>query len=150
MLDRAALASFWEKAQHETGWTAPFGKAVDGLTAAQAAWKPAPERHSIWQIVNHLSFWREDVVRGNEAKGPASDELIERENWRAPASTGAPTEGEWRAAQDRFRASHEAIVRSLRETEWDPTSALHVISHDFYHVGQIMLLRAMQGLKPIE
>ena len=26
-----------------------------GLTAEQAAWKPAPDRNSIWQIVDHLT-----------------------------------------------------------------------------------------------
>ena len=31
-------------------WHPPLATAVYGLTAAQAAWKPAPERHSIWQI----------------------------------------------------------------------------------------------------
>jgi len=35
-------------------WQPSLSKALEGLTAAQAAWKPSPARHSIWQIVRHL------------------------------------------------------------------------------------------------
>src|SRR5207302_2852007 len=30
-------------------WQPSLKEALEGLTAAQAAWKPAPEPHSIWQ-----------------------------------------------------------------------------------------------------
>ena len=35
-------------------WQPPISVAVKGLTAAQAARKPAPAQHSIWQIVRRL------------------------------------------------------------------------------------------------
>ncbi len=40
--------------------------AVAGLTAEQAAWKPGPERHSIWQIVRHVIRWKESVLAAVE------------------------------------------------------------------------------------
>ena len=33
--------------------------ALDGVTAEQAAWKPAGADNSIWENVNHIIFWTE-------------------------------------------------------------------------------------------
>src|SRR3972149_1956466 len=55
-----------------------------GLTAAQAAWHSGPERHSIWQMVHHLSHYcRLMLLRLDGAPIP--------ENWR---------EGEWGPRED--------------------------------------------------
>jgi hypothetical protein len=45
------------------GWQPPLWLAVQGLTAEQAAWKPSPERHSIWQIVRHVVCWKRGVLQ---------------------------------------------------------------------------------------
>ena len=34
-----------------------------GLTAQEAAWRPAPERHNIWEIVLHAAYWKYIVHR---------------------------------------------------------------------------------------
>ena len=48
---------------------------LDGVTATQASWKPAPGRNSIWQIVNHLSETKEWSIRAIETgdPGPSPD-----------------------------------------------------------------------------
>jgi DinB superfamily len=38
-------------------WQPSLAMAVQGLTAAQVSWKPGPDRHSIWQIVRHVTHW---------------------------------------------------------------------------------------------
>src|SRR2546427_12204190 len=43
-------------------WQPSLAMAIDGLTAKQAAWKPAPERHSIWQIVRHVAHWKQATL----------------------------------------------------------------------------------------
>jgi hypothetical protein len=55
-MDRPALVKWWYEAQAEGLWAASWAKAVAGLTPQQAAWTPAPGRHSIWQIVEHIVF----------------------------------------------------------------------------------------------
>src|SRR6187549_87035 len=59
-MDRELLTKWWGEAWDEGLWAAAWGKAIDGLTAKQAATQPAPGRKSIWQIVNHMIFWREN------------------------------------------------------------------------------------------
>lgn len=147
MFDRKDLAAFYEAAQHKVGWSAPWGAALEGLTPQQAAWKPSPERHSIWQIVNHVSFWREEVLRRTAGQAKAGDDLVALENWRGPEEA---TERAWAATKARFRDSHEAMARSALDESAPLEGVLNMLGHDFYHVGQIMYLRAMQGLPAIE
>src|SRR6478735_7966396 len=40
---------------------------LKNITAGQAAAKPDPARNSIWEIVNHLIAWRQNVLQ--RAKG---------------------------------------------------------------------------------
>ena len=68
-MDRHALVEQWDEAWSEGVWWTAWSRALEGLTAEQAAWKPAPDRHSIWQLVNHMAFWREYMA--NRAEGGA-------------------------------------------------------------------------------
>jgi DinB superfamily len=43
-------------------WQPSLAMAVRGLTAAQAAWRPGPNRHSIWQIVRHVTRWKQATL----------------------------------------------------------------------------------------
>src|ERR671913_1482504 len=36
---------------------------IRGLTAAEAAWRPAPGRHSVWELVVHAAYWKYAVRR---------------------------------------------------------------------------------------
>lgn len=39
-------------------WHGALWPHVADLTAEQALWRPAPDRHCIWEIVRHVNFWR--------------------------------------------------------------------------------------------
>ncbi|MEW6046901.1 MAG: DinB family protein [Bacillota bacterium] len=153
------LKALWE----EGGPHAPISKASQSLSAAQAFFRPAPERHSIWQNVMHMAFWREHLV--STLKGEAkqlTDELLEHENW-PPHPDPADSEA-WNAARSRLEATQQALVQlvaSLDEARLQQprrpggrtSLASELVSyavHDAYHVGQIMLLRALQGLAPLD
>ena len=34
-----------------------------GVTARQAAWRPAPRRHNIWELTVHAAYWKHTVRR---------------------------------------------------------------------------------------
>lgn len=146
LIEREPLVKLWEEAWEEGLWAAAWGKAVDGLTPEQAAWKPHPERHSIWQIANHILFWREDTFRTLAGDKPDQVE-VDRRNWEEPAEVSAPA---WEGTRRRFAESHQEIVRTLRGEETRLNRFLYHLPHDNYHVGQIMYLRAMLGLPAIE
>lgn len=151
-MDRQELARWWDEAARDGVWWAPWSRAVEGLTAEQAAWKPAPRRHSIWELVSHMTFWREYITYRNQGGAPSSQAEVDRQNWQEPAEI---TEEAWQAARERFAASHTRVRALLADPnapappkpELDPR---YFLFHDSYHVGQIMYIRALLGLEALE
>ncbi len=135
----------------------PLIAAVAGLTAAQAAWKPAPERHSIWQITLHMAHWMDaglDALAGE----PQVYEDLQRSDWHVPSGD----EGAWRADVERLHTAYRQLKERLHAmTEKDLSGMLEpyqgkpwyaaamrfarTATHDTYHLGQIRYLRALQG-----
>ncbi len=74
------------------GWQPPLWASVQGLTAEQAAWKPSPERHSIWMIVRHLLLWKRGVLNAWEGNLPDEGQLS-ASDWKE----GSGTQAEWEA-----------------------------------------------------
>lgn len=146
MMTNVDLANWFDKSWREDTYSPPWSKAVQGLTPEQAAWKPDGAKHSIWQIVMHMSFWREYMLR--ELEGEERDEEeIARRNWPEPEDI---SEAAWQAAVDRLVETQAQITAAIRESEEKAATLRNFIEHASYHMGQIMLLRAMQGLPPLD
>lgn len=146
-MDRSELVTWWDEAWTSGLWAAAWGKAVAGLTPQQAAWSPGPGRRSIWQQVNHMVFWRTISLRRlRGGKGPSEDEL-RRGNWQGPAKV---TPAAWRATIKRFADSHKKVRTAMANKKNPLDRVRYLVPHDNYHVGQIMLLRALQGMEPLE
>ncbi len=144
---RDFLVAQWDQAWEKGLWAAPWSRVLEGLTPQQAAWKPEPERHSIWQILNHMVFWRWYVVhrlRGGELLSP--DE-VSRRNFAEPTRVD---EASWSGAAANFGVSHRDARAALADPSLDLTNLAHMAAHDSYHVGQIMVLRSMQGMAVID
>ncbi len=146
LIERESLITMWTEAWEEGLWAAAWSAAIEGLTPQQAAWKPQPGRHSTWQIVNHLLFWREYSFRVLVGDRPVQVE-VDRRNWEEPTEVNPAV---WEETRRRFAESQEEILRTLRGEETRLNRFLYHLPHDNYHIGQIMYLRAMQGLEPIE
>jgi len=125
-----------------------------GVGHAEAAWKPYEDRHSIWELVLHVAYWKyavrrrldESVPRGAFPRSPA--------NW--PRVPDRPGEREWEEDRALLRAEHEALVcaaRSLAPDRIDRRDAkgqyraldlvFGVATHDIYHTGQIQLMKRL-------
>ena len=102
--DRELLLSFWNAAWSEGLWAAAWSKSVDNLTPAQAAWSPAPGRHSIWQIVLHMIFWRENELRRFATGQPPSAKEVEELNFPTLTDTSQIA---WDKACERLRDTQE-------------------------------------------
>lgn len=140
-------------------WHPPLGMAVQGLTAEQAAWKPSPERHSIWQIVRHIIHWKRGVLQALDGD-PPDYEPLDKTDWQGVSGDQARWESDVRALNEihaEFRKKLEALgddglQQALRAyQQWpQPTVVarrlLWVFTHDAYHAGQIQYLRALQEI----
>lgn len=140
-------------------WQPPLSGALRGLTASEAAWKPSPARHSIWQIVRHLIHWKRGVLRAWDGDPPGEE--IAAGDWQEVSGTDA----EWdRDRQTLLDISAEFLNRARalddaglsRRIAWYKMGVIQPLAmrivrtttHDIYHAGQIMYLRALQGIPP--
>ncbi len=153
MTDRELALKWWSEAWTDGLWAASWQKSIDGLTARQAAWAPpspagvAGPRHSIWQIVLHMVFWRENWL-GRLSGGPRpTDDETAQLNF--PAVTDI-SEQAWAAARRRFIESQERVAAALKNGKAEADPIMYFLPHDCYHFGQINYLRAMQGVKSAE
>ena len=139
-------------------WQWPLSFAVAGLTAEQAAWKPGPERHSIWQIVRHVIRWKEGVQAALEGRPPAYEEISEGD-WQEAGGDEAAWEREvdrLRRVSLEFKAHAEAMHEGelSRDLSWYAgvparpidQRLLDMATHDIYHAGQIQYIRALQEI----
>jgi uncharacterized damage-inducible protein DinB len=128
---------------------------IRGVTAKRAAWRPAPGRHNIWELVVHAAYWKYIVRRRilGEKRGLFP---LDGSNWFERPVKGQLSETAWKAdvalltdVHDSLRAAVALLTRqqldakprgSKRRTEALVTG---IAAHDFYHTGQIQLLKKM-------
>lgn len=140
------LSELWREWWAGDIWITPWSKALDGLTPEQAAWTPEGGRHSIWQLVNHVMFWRDVTMQRIAGNPPAGYEPEHDEQFPAPSRVDAPS---WDATRARLESSHEAIRAAIDDEKTPRDRLRYHLAHDAYHLGQIMQLRALQGLPPV-
>ena len=119
-----------------------------GVTAAQAAARPLPHAHSIWEIVSHIAAW-ENVVR-LRLEGSS---VTEPEEGDFPA-TNEVSEEAWAQVLERLNDTHDRLldaIAGLSDSRLDEGTAgkdysirfmlRGTIHHHVYHAGQVALLR---------
>lgn len=155
-MERESLLRLWDELWESGLWAGSFSKAIEDLTPQQAAWKPdvpageQARRHSIWQILHHIMYWREVAVRRTMGGPPPSEEETASRNFDAPSEPGEVTSGNWRITREKFGESHRLVRGAIADMSLSIERIPYVLAHDCYHLGQIMQLRAMQGMKPVE
>lgn len=136
--------------------------AVSGLTAAQAAWKPSADRHSIWQIVRHVIHWKEAQISALDGK-PLDYDLWNRADWQEVVGDQRAWEADVerlatisREIQARVEAmDDESLAQGIKwyQQSLKPRSIairlLELATHDIYHTGQIQYVFALQEI-PVE
>ena len=135
-------------------WHGPTTKgALRGVTAAQARWRPAPRRHSIWELVLHIAYWNYAVRRHLEPDGPPFPRSPA--NW--PAVPPRPDERAWAKDRALLATEHAALIRAVKRFppgRWNriPPAGkrwtlgemiVGIVAHDCYHAGQISLLKRL-------
>jgi uncharacterized damage-inducible protein DinB len=123
------------------------------LSIGEAAWRPGPGRHNIWEIVVHAAYWKYVVWRRLTGQRRGSFPL-KGSNWFERTENG--NEQEWRtdiALLDRMHRSLRQAVEHLapatlsRAPKGSTISNASIISgaaaHDLYHAGQIQLLKKL-------
>ena len=72
---------------------------LEGISAEKAASRIAPGRNSIWEIVNHMTSWRQNVLRRVQGEVLTSPE----HNYILPVDV--TTEDAWKESIEKLRES---------------------------------------------
>ncbi|HKT24575.1 MAG TPA: DinB family protein [Terriglobales bacterium] len=125
---------------------------LKSVTVEQAARVPNTGAHSILQLVLHIAYWEEVVLRrlnGEVVEAP----LNTPHDWPPNRKL---TNSEWQAALNRLENSHLALRRAIESVtddklkqivpkrDHDNYTLLHgIIQHCVYHSGQIALVKKL-------
>jgi hypothetical protein len=151
-----ALLRELDLAFDRTSWHGPnLRGGLRRVTAAEAAWRPAPDRHSIAEQVMHAAYWKYTVRRRLRGEKRGSFPL-KGSNWLLqPKPFG---DGEWRRVIELLDCEHAILRAAVVELEprrlsqrvgggrFTVADLIHgAAAHDLYHAGQIQLLRRLQS-----
>lgn len=124
-----------------------FQQAIKGIDAQKAANKKGEGHNSIWQLVNHLIYWRKTVIiRLQGVLGhPPMQDFYQPEQLTA---------SEWTRTLEHFEEVNQTlidVIRGFDENKIDQPSPMKgqtyhqlligCLQHDGYHMGQIILLK---------
>jgi hypothetical protein len=149
------LLEVLDQAFEKKAWHGPnLRGSLRGLSAREAAWRPSPGRHNIWELALHAAYWKYAVRRmlTGEKRGSFP---VKGSNWFG--SPGPPTEKAWRADLALLAAEHRrlrsaaatladtALARRPAGSKYAAATLLYgIASHDLYHTGQIQVLKVLQ------
>lgn len=144
------LRMFEEGYQKHT-WHGPnLKQSLRGITAKQAARRPAPGRHNIWEVALHAAYWKYAVRRRIEG-GQRGSFALKGSNFFPRPEKGKFSEAAWRADKELLDGEHRALKEAITKVLRTPRGERFlpqlwgVAFHDVYHAGQIRLLRRLIG-----
>lgn len=150
MSNEAPLLALLDEAFSKKTWHGPnLWQSLKGVTAKQAAWRPAPDRHNIWEETLHAAYWKY-VVRRKMEGGKRGSFVVKGSNFFPRPEKGKATEAAWRADRAILMNEHDALLDAVHKvlgaplTEKELRMLYGVAFHDVYHAGQIRLLRRLQ------
>jgi hypothetical protein len=151
----AMLLQALDEAFQKKTWHGPnLMGSLRGVSASEALWRPAPGRHSIWELAVHTAYWKYTALYRIGLAERGSFYLKGSNFFPVPDS---PIENEWREVARRMKHYHKAVtdaLAALDDSRLDQRQPgrqttlrqifLGLAFHDVYHAGQIQLLKRLR------
>ncbi len=141
-----------EEAFTGPAWHGPsLTAALRGVLPAEARWRPAPGRNTIWELVLHAAYTKHVVLGRLVGRRNRFARPLPRAWW--PAAPDPADDAAWRRDRALLDASHRALLDAARRAS--PAALAQgarrplieqlagAALHDTYHGGQISLLRKL-------
>jgi uncharacterized damage-inducible protein DinB len=155
MTELRFIASELRKVFEGDAWHGPaVCDVLEGVSAEQAAAKPIPDAHSIWELTLHIAAWVEHSRHAIDGK-PLPLQLDTPEDWPHVSATDAAG---WKQTQERAFDSAKEMVQAIEKfpaeritdtvpgRSYDFRQLFHgIVDHCVYHVGQIALLKKIKS-----
>jgi len=147
---RDVLLQNWDYVMDQEDWYPPALDALKNVTMEQALWKPEGSPvNSIWENVLHLLYYKQRLLARLEGTTLRHEAADNDETFIVHDRS----EEAWRLAQEQLKDVHAALRRKIEqlpeeELQESPQRFFSLITHDAYHIGQMIMLRKMQGSWP--
>ncbi len=140
------LIDLLDEAFDKKSWHGPnLRGSIRGVTAEQAAWRPGPDRHNIWELTLHAAYWKYIAWRRLTRQKRGSF-VLPGSNFFVRPGEDASHAG-WKADIDILVAEHHKLRAVVAKITTPSPAQAHLIrgvaAHDLYHAGQIRLLRRL-------
>jgi len=124
-----------------------------GLDWKAAGTRPEGVPHSTFQLLNHMVYWQDWVVKWLDGENPPIPKHAAG-GW--PGSQGPASAKEWQRAVRGFRSGLQKLSRQSRQADLLTTRGKSsrlgmlqaIASHNSYHAGQVVVLRQVLGSWP--
>ena len=139
----------WKQAHHN------LDQALDGLKPEERGRLADGHPHSVWDLVEHIRIAQDDLMDFLTNPGYTHDLAWPADYWPRSHS---PTDDEWKASLAAIARDREKVERFITSGRVDlaaviPNSdgktylrtALVIMDHTSYHVGQIVDVRRLTG-----
>ncbi len=151
--DRDTIIRLIDEVYRGPAWHGPSVRAcLRGVDHVTAAWRLAPKRNTIWDLVLHLAYSRHGVLGRLVAKPIGKFPRKLRASWW-PEMPSDQSASAWTADLELLKTFHDRLIQAIADA---PESSLRrvrsgknftiahellsIAPHDTYHAGQIRLL----------
>jgi uncharacterized damage-inducible protein DinB len=131
---------------------APMTEILKKISPAMAFKTPFRKAHSIAQLVAHVVYWRQSLIRRLEGDWEYRGSMQSEDNW--PANAKLKRTG-WKSILASLNESQQRLVSlldkqsdTLLRKKYSEKSTYRdvvvgIIQHDLYHLGQIAYLKSL-------
>ena len=149
MSEVARIVDQLKRIHESDAWHGPaLRELLADVSAEQAAARPVPGRHSIWELVLHIAAWEDVFLRRLEGHS-----LDEPEQGDFPP-VGEPSQENWERALAWLDSVHAQLIERVSSLSESGLQEIVVgkdysirfmldgiVQHSVYHAGQIALLK---------
>lgn len=148
ILDRAVGHALSGKGAH-----VEVKNVFSGLNWKVAGTRPEGVPHSLFQLLNHMIYWQDWVVKWLDGEKPP---IPKHASGSWPLGAGPASSEDWKRNVRRFESDLDKLHRQVGEADLlskrGGKSRLEMLrtiaSHNSYHAGQVVLLRQLLGTWP--
>jgi hypothetical protein len=147
-----------DSAYDHVSWHGPnLRGSLRGVTPQHAAWRPAADRHNIWELVVHAAYWK--YVAWRRLTGAKRGSFaLQGSNWLVrPQQLNVKA---WKSDIALLEDAHHTLREAVavlgptdlgRKPKGSKVSNLALVTgiaaHDVYHAGQIQLIKRLMSRK---
>lgn len=131
-------------------------KILGNITPAKAYWQPTKGSHSIAQIISHMIYWRQSLIKRLNGDLEYKPSMKSDENWK---SIDQLKKTGWKSLMNSLAESQAQLLTllakqkdSILKQKYSDKATFQdlingILQHDLYHTGQIAYLKSTYRTK---